>query len=343
MPQVANTLASLAGSNISNVVVKGRRAAAHARRVLLERNVSSFSLMDLDDPNVAYNYARVPVDHQHPQKVLLFHLQDFQRIVCPDGAAPPGFVGYAANLIHLPHQLLELAFPLSYVNVGSGAAAARPTVNRLTLRQTVLHYVFRDSMVFETGADLEKFKQACLRLVPRFTTRLVALDGASYNLRAGIESHQATPHVPTWTWSMMDRGMFSPAALDAAVRGTMTEIEACRGKAARMLQLDARVKGVDAEQHAAEAELARLSARRANSGLDAAQVQELAKLQANLAKAEEELEQLLRAGQQPGAAPAAGARGGVGPGGVQRGGGGSGGQKHGTSPPSSEPRKRARR
>ncbi|KIY96792.1 hypothetical protein MNEG_11171 [Monoraphidium neglectum] len=329
---VNRTICSILGGSVYRIACVGEAGTALARR-----HWPDVGRWDLANPDMATSFTCAPAaPAAHLQRPLapppdLVTLCD-QVLDLHNYQPGVGFVGLAANLIHLTQEQLAVT-----VDVAAAAHPGRPhtlqrpangqPLARLGLRQTLWHYLLRNCMLFETSQHMTAFRQALRargRGVPPWL-KLYSLDGDSYNKMIGLEEAQGRAY---------QGPLFSgvPAAANAAAPLDL-RLKYLQELSDRAHQQHGAAdhKRQEAAQRRAEAAAARAAAQEAAARLDAAQ-RELAEEEGGLAQAEGRLvRELVQLGEQPPPQPPPPGEGGVD--GHDAGGGGGGGRGGGSTPP----------
>ncbi|KAF5832955.1 hypothetical protein DUNSADRAFT_11001 [Dunaliella salina] len=322
---------------VANLMACEREDVAQALSSFLGNKLLCYVTIKEDDCTALFNYlkdqfgkcqvlsleaARVhtePVDRSHPQQPLRLQPQPGaeQALSSDPTGMQFGFVGYAANLVHLSPALLQQPI---YLGGGAGKGASRYA---LSLRQILCTYFFQKIMVFENSKGWQAFQAALkhtgYRMEPH--TKLLGLDGTKCNMNSGMLEADST------------RGKDSRAAagLQVCLGGVPVEAQ-------RQAPLDARVQRVvssvkelqdgQARQQAAlsaqaAADTALASAAAAREDVSRRMQPEVQRAQAELDSVQAELERIRRAKgpskgtsaahARAGPAPAADAASGAGP------------------------------
>uniref|UniRef100_A0A7S3QU76 SMC hinge domain-containing protein n=2 Tax=Dunaliella tertiolecta TaxID=3047 RepID=A0A7S3QU76_DUNTE len=308
---------------VANLMACEREDVAYALSSLLGNKLLCYVTIKEDDCTALYTYlkehygvckvlsleaARVhsePVDQSHPQQPLRIQPQPGaeQALNSDPTGMRFGFVGYAANLVHLSPALLQQPI---YSGGGGGRGTSRQA---MSLRQTLCSYFFQKIMVFEDSKGWLAFKAALkstgYHLEPY--TKLLGLDGTRANMSSGMLEADGT------------RGKDNRAA----------ELQVCLGgvplEAQKQAPLDARVQrivtsvkelqDVHAKQQAAltsraAADAALASAAVARDGVNRNLQPEVEQAQAELGNLQAELKRIQRAKDASAGTSAARARAG---------------------------------
>jgi hypothetical protein len=229
-PAIGAALCAAAGAkNVGMAVVRSEAGAERCRAQLS----NSRSLLRTFLPSVQHRFFRRGLQPGHPQGLLAL-----------PAVQAPGFLGHLVNLVHLTRDQLaariELLPPAPQQQAGGGRRGQQPPAAVwLTLRETVLHFVFGSTMLFDTDDHLRAFERQSPELV-QACTGLRSLQGGSV-ARSGVEDGAdaqpaprffAAPGVP---WAERQEATLDPTlrrALAAAAAVDVTQAASAAAAAA---------------------------------------------------------------------------------------------------------------
>lgn len=194
---------------------RGLLTQALAGQQALEGLCPTADILNLSDAKLAQYFRLRPGDEdsQHPQRPLVFqHLRTkFATVLEMDGDGPrggDGFVGMATNLVHMPRPLQGVCVLVQPpASGGRGGGRNQPNTSApplyYSLRQTLWHSLFHETMVFLDKPALDGFRNRCQAAGILLDQKITTLTGHSHNMLGQAWSRGAVAGQALYTGELL--------------------------------------------------------------------------------------------------------------------------------------------